>query len=120
MPLRLVKIVCCFLIGMAVAHAAPPPNANPAYQEWFDSQFDKNGLFCCTVSDGHILDDSDWRTNGKSYEVRINGKWYTLPDGSMVNSNRGGPNPTGHAVVWYTINSKGELIIFCFAQGFEG
>jgi hypothetical protein len=112
--------VLLFSLFAFQARSDPPPGANPAFHAWFEKQYSINGRWCCNEADGHILDDSDWRTNGSGYEVRINGNWKLIPPPAMRNTETGGPNPTGHAVVWYIIGGTGDIYIYCFAQGFEG
>lgn len=111
--------VCGFLYA-SYGLAAPPPDANPELHGWFDRQYSVKGTYCCDVSDGHILDEEDWRSVGTGYEVRINGKWLAIPPDAIRDSKRGGANPTGHAIVWYRIDVTGTVTIFCFAEGFEG
>lgn len=114
------RIALLLLLLSATAQAAPPPNADPVLHEWFEHQYSIGKSFCCNEADGHILNETEWRTNGKGYDVNINGKWYAIPPEAMVDVRRGGPNPTGHAVVWYKIKGDDDVTIFCFAQGFEG
>lgn len=108
-----------FFLMVATAVAAPPPGVDPASptHHWFEAQHALSGAWCCNVSDGHLLDDDAWRSNGASYEVRIDGRWYPIPSDALRDP-RGGPNPTGKAIVWYTENEFGVLI-YCFAPGFE-
>jgi hypothetical protein len=74
--------------------------------------------WCCDMEDGHVLEDGDWRRGVWRYEVRIGDRWYPVPDGAEVDP-KGGPNPTGHAVVWYnkTVPEMGEYWIYCFTPG---
>ena len=120
----LTRTVFAFVTIAAVgsAHAKPPPGADlttPTAQ-WFKAQHSMDGSWCCDIADGHLLDDEDWRMKNSTYEVRINGEWITIPEKAKRDPN-GGPNPTGHAVVWYTIEgtSTGRPFIFCFAPGTE-
>lgn len=101
-----------------IASAAPPPGADPALHAWFERQHSVHGLWCCDVSDGHILGEDEWRMTGGAYQVLISGQWHDVPMEAMRDP-LGGPNPTGHAIAWYTVNSYG-VHIFCFAPGFEG
>ena len=56
------------------------------------------------------------------YLTRISrkGKWYVPIDGThyeiQPNQLLDGPNPTGHAVVWYD-GAGDHVTIFCFAPG---
>jgi hypothetical protein len=51
------------------------------------------------------------------YEVRINNIWLPVP-ATALRDPLGSPNPTGHAVVWWTRVSN-ETVILCFAPGNE-
>jgi hypothetical protein len=113
----MIWFISAFLLIAIPCLAAPPPNADPRLQPWFDHQHSVGGDWCCHVADGHILSESDWRASGDHYEVRINGIWHSIPN-SAVRDPNGGPNPTGHAVAWW-VGSGDELAIVCFAQGTE-
>ena len=52
-----------------------------------------------------------------SYEVWINHTWLTVPP-TALRDPLGSPNPTGHAVVWWT-QVGNETVILCFAPGSE-
>ena len=102
--------------------ADPPPGADPVLHDWFDKQHSIKQVYCCNVSDGHILDDQDWHSTGTGYEIRVNGKWFPVPPDAMRDVITGGPNPTGHAVAWYAVLPwyNDGVLIYCFAPGFEG
>jgi hypothetical protein len=96
---------------------APPAEARwkPAYadaphREWFAQQHDEEGWSCCDRSDAHPAYDA--------YIMR--GKWYVPIDGTprqiQPHQILEGPNPTGHAVVWYD-GAGDHVTIFCFAPG---
>jgi hypothetical protein len=108
------------LLLMSFAQAAPPPGAPGEYHEWFEKQRSIGSMPCCSVADGHILNEDEWRATGSGYEVRINDEWIPVPATAMRDIVIGGANPTGHAVVWYLITSTKDVRIYCFAQGFEG
>ena len=107
-----------FAVACMPARAAPPPTADPTgpLHTWFERQYAVNGAWCCNVSDGHMLADEDWRPQGDHYQVRIGGLWYLVPD-SALRDPRGGPNPTGAAVIWYTMGALSGVRIYCFAPG---
>lgn len=100
------------------ALAAPPPGTvdGPIHQ-WFERQHNIQGLWCCNLADGLVLDSEDWRSTGAHYEVRIDDAWITIADSQLRDPN-GGPNPVGKAVVWFTANEHG-LRVYCFAPGPE-
>jgi hypothetical protein len=99
--------------------AAPPPGADldGPLHAWFEHQHSITGAWCCKVADGHILAESDWRAAGGHYEVWIDGTWRPVPATALRDS-LGKPNPTGHAVVWWTRVGH-ETVILCFAPGTE-
>jgi hypothetical protein len=100
---------------------APPPGTDldSPIHIWFERQQNVRGQSCCANSDGHMLDDKDVRIKGGTYEVLIEGTWYPVRLDAMRDSVRGGPNPTGHPIVWYTrtFTSTPGLSISCFAPG---
>ena len=98
------------------AAASPPPDADPALHSWFDRQRNVRGMLCCSIADGHILSEDEWRSNGGFYEVFIRGDWYRILP-SQMRDTAGGPNPTGRAIVWYSVHDR--VIIYCFAPGIE-
>jgi hypothetical protein len=98
--------------------AAPPPGADPVRHAWFERQHSVSGAWCCNIADGHLLGDSDWKLVGDDYVVRIVGVWHKVPP-SALRDPRGGPNPTGRAIVWYSPWSGG-VVIWCFSPGWEG
>jgi hypothetical protein len=113
------SLLAAALFGAALASdavSAPPPNADPALHAWFDRQRNVRGILCCSIADGHILSDEEWRTNGGFYEVYILGEWRQIQP-SQLRDPAGGPNPTGRAIVWYTVRER--VIIYCFAPGTE-
>lgn len=82
---------------------------------WFAKQYNKNGQWCCDVSDGHEY-DGDYVVNGDgSVTLDPDGTARTLPKAMILD----GPNPTGHAVWWY-VESGGSHTDYCFAPGAGG
>jgi hypothetical protein len=113
---RYTRHLLLFLLLMPPAAAAPPPDADPTLHTWFERQRSARGVLCCSIADGHILSDEEWRTNGAFYEVYIQGEWHRIQP-AQLRDPAGGPNPTGRAIVWYTVRDR--LIIYCFAPGVE-
>ena len=97
---------------------AKPPlglQVDPELHAWFERQHSVTGAWCCDISDGQMLADDEWRVVGEHYEVRILGMWLGVGP-SQLRDPAGGPNPTEHAVVWYTTTEYG-VRIYCFAPG---
>lgn len=120
-PERMGTRALAVLIGTApTALAAPPPGVdlNSSTHAWFEAQHSATGAWCCSQADGHILDDSDWGQDNFGYWARINGAIQQIPD-SALRDPKGGPNPTGHAIVWFTQGDWG-VRVYCFAPGWEG
>jgi hypothetical protein len=118
------KPIAAAFVAAAVnagALAAPPPGtdlSSPTHK-WFEMQYNTQGELCCDVSDGHMIDERDVRMTEGAYEVRIDGEWYPVGPSAMRDAVRGGPNPTGHPIVWYTrtFTRLPGLVISCFAPG---
>lgn len=125
-PARMTARTCLAAVTLAAtatasALAAPPPGTDlgSATHKWFEKQHNVRGELCCDVSDGHILDEKDVRMKDGAYEVRIDGVWFRVGPSEMRDAVRGGPNPTGHPIVWYTrtITPLPGWVISCFAPG---
>jgi hypothetical protein len=88
-----------------------------ANHAWMEEQHNVRGDWCCDISDGHLLEDNEWRqSDDLHYQVLIKDVWITVPDYALRDP-KGGPNPTGKAIVWYT---DGDGIhIYCFAPGWQ-
>jgi hypothetical protein len=110
--------IACLLIA-ASCRAAPPPDASldVHLHSWFEHQHSLSGDWCCNVADGHILAESEWRASGDHYEVWINHVWHIVP-ATALRDPLGGPNPTGHAIVWWS-KVGSEIVIHCFGPGSE-
>ncbi len=102
-----------FLLLTAPALARDPSGkyADAPHAQWYKSQHNAAGLWCCDESDGHPY-YGDYALN---------------PDGSVTvesekiekNKVLTGPNPTGHAVWWY-VEVGGGKQTYCFAPGTLG
>lgn len=93
---------------------------------WAETQHNLRGDWCCKISDGHFLDDTQWRqvepktTAYSGYQVLIMGQWYDVPAYALRDPHKGGPNPFHKPIVWYSVNWPTVQIIYCFAPGFQG
>jgi hypothetical protein len=105
------------LLTSSSSFAAPPPGIDQKgpVHSWFEHQHSISGEWCCRLADGKVLSDSEWRVSGSHYEVWLSNKWRLVPSRAL-RSPEGGPNPTGHAIVWWTRIER-EVIILCFAPG---
>ncbi len=103
------------LAAPALADPAPGTNLDAPMHQWFERQYSLRGAWCCNLSDGHLLDDTEWRSTAGNFEVLISGHWWPVEADKLRDPN-GGPNPTGKAIVWYTTGESG-LNIYCFAPG---
>lgn len=91
----------------------PGPIAN-----WFQSQHNANGGWCCDQADGHLFYGDYKINNDGSVDVTDNdGKSYHITKDMVLT----GPNPTGAAVWWYLQYAKaGPKYTYCFAIGAQG
>ena len=86
--------------------------SSPEIRAWYKSQHNANGQLCCDQADGHPYFGKYRLTANGSVELQWNGQPYILPSYMVLK----GPNPTGHAVWWYT-DGIGGHIDYCFAPG---
>lgn len=101
------------LLGLARCEARGE-HAPGALHDWYESQHNGKGLWCCNEADGHQYDGS--------YTLHEDG---TVTLGELLGAPREveafkvlkGPNPTGHAVVWFLQDADGTPRIYCFAPG---
>lgn len=145
---KTLALACLVFVFAAPAYARLAPGEQPGpYADWWTcmSRTLPSGALtiCCTVSDGHILSDDDWRLspadkNGqRHYQFRIrdtdlNGKpyttrWFDIPDGQVIKpsscSRFPQPEPSA-AKVWYTPTRDVNGVItsldsWCFRPGTE-
>jgi hypothetical protein len=85
-----------------------PQYTDSRYAEWFQQQRKKQGLSCCDRGNAHPVYDT-YIKQGK-WHVPIRGRDYEIEPHQFLN----GPNPTGHAVVWYD-RAGIYVLIYCFA-----
>lgn len=112
----LLLAVALLMLTALVAFARDPggryAQANPELHKWFEEQTNGAGGSCCSDADGHLY-DGDYTINADgSVTLEIEGEKVTMEAYKVLN----GPNPTGHAVVWYLKGGYG-LATYCFAAG---
>ena len=110
----LVFVFVVSMIGAAIARDVDGHYAqnDPQLHLWFDKLSSGKGL-CCSFIDGTKIEDIDWDTQGDHYRVRIDGKWFVVPDAAVVTE----PNRFGPAVVWQYKDFQGETQIRFFLPG---
>lgn len=96
------------------AQRVPPGNSNA-------------GMSCCDHSDGHILEEDQWRIADQHYQFKFGDQWITIEDSRVLpydGANPGDPNaagnPIGKPVVWYLTFFEGggqSMRIYCFKPG---
>ena len=104
-------IAAAFIGSPSVAHDNGQfGDVTPQIREWFHNVRSANGIPCCDVADGHRT-DFDMRKD--LYWVPVDGNWIPVPPDAVL---KDAGNPTGGAVVWYSIYG-GQVIIRCFVPG---
>lgn len=114
-----------FMLGFALATTvkvaqAPARDLDGRYaasplKPWFDGLRSGKGP-CCSDADGSAVSDVDWETRDGHYRVRLEDKWWDVPDEAVITE----PNRAGHAMVWpvYHRSESGDRIdIRCFMPG---
>lgn len=116
--LAAIGVVAIFLFFMAVATSpaysrdADGRYAGSPHEQWFRSQHNSEGMWCCDKSDGHEYDgDYSFNADG-SVTVELDGKPHVLPKHMVLT----GANPTGHAIWWF-LETAGGHVDYCFAPG---
>jgi hypothetical protein len=84
---------------------------------WFDQLRSGKGL-CCSDADGFALSDVDWESRDGHFRVRIEDKWWDVPDEAVITE----PNRAGRTMVWpilYRNDGKtlDRVTIRCFMPG---
>lgn len=95
---------CSARAGWKPEYAAHPPEI----QQWYKSQHNARGEWCCDSADGHPYDGD--------YIVHPDGS--VTVDGEHISKDQvlSGPNPTNRAVWWYR-DLGGSRKTYCFALG---
>ncbi len=96
------------LLTAGNGYAAPPPNANPAFADWFDSLVDPDtNASCCSRADCRTVEH---RMALDHFEARLGDRWVSIPPDKILYRT---DNPTGQAVLcWSKV-----LGILCFVPG---
>ena len=111
-----VVILLIFILTPARARDLYGRYAASPLKGWFDSLKSGKGP-CCSDADGSAVADVDWESNAGRYRVRIEGRWWDVPDDAVITE----PNRDGRTMVWPIIyRSLGVLEridIRCFMPG---
>jgi hypothetical protein len=112
-------VAALILLALAIpVHARDDGRyAQSPLKPWFDSLKSGKGP-CCSDADGTALSDVDWEaTKDGHYRVRIEDKWWPVPDEAIVTE----PNRVGRTMVWPIIYRNGAVLdrvdIRCFMPG---
>jgi hypothetical protein len=114
--MRALCLLLCLLASSALARD-DGRYANSPLKPWFDSLKSGKGP-CCSDADGTALSDVDWESVDGHYRVRIEDKWWDVPDDAVLKQ----PNLYGKALVWPNthrgLNGVLEKVdIRCFITG---
>jgi hypothetical protein len=102
-----VSVLAACLFGAASGRDLDGRYADSPLREWFDHLASGNGL-CCSMADGEIVTDPDWESKDGHYRVRLENKWFDVPDSE--------PNRAGRTMVW-PLRSGDVISIRCFMPG---
>ena len=85
-------------------------------KSWFDKLRSGKGP-CCSDADGTALSDVDWESLDGHYRVRIENRWWDVPDEAVILE----PNMAGRTMVWpvyhRAIGTPLQIEIRCFIPG---
>ena len=101
-------------IAASGAQARDPDGrfAQSPLKPWFDGLRSGKGP-CCSDADGSVVLDADWESVNGHYRVRVEGKWWDVPDEAVVTE----PNRFGRTMVWPVRLDGIVSWIRCFMPG---
>lgn len=116
---ELKKPLIAFLVSALTLSVAFARNDNGQYDnapfhDWFESQHNSLGQWCCNEADGHPY-NGDYKFNADGSVTAYDGQAYTIAKEKILT----GKNPTGHAIWWFVDSSAGRYT-YCFAPGQMG
>lgn len=98
----LAGVIAAIVVVLALVGCAAQAHDNGRYAQsdpqthaWFNKLASKKGL-CCSFADGKTIADVDWKTHDGHYHVRIEDRWYDVPDEAVITE----PNRIGQTMVW--------------------
>jgi hypothetical protein len=104
--MRLFALTLAWAIVSSPALAAPPPDSDGRYHEWFQSlKQPGSGTSCCSIADCRV---EPYRQTPIGYEVLIDGDWVLVPDDKILQQIE---NPVGRAITCHAGKT-----IFCFVR----
>lgn len=117
----MLALILGMVLTFALRQPAHPHDAHrPNLDKWFGQLTAKgytgprSGANCCEGKEATRVEDADWESKDGHYRVRLQGQWYDVPDGSVVEE----PNLAGPTMVWPQYNSLGGISgIRCFLPG---
>lgn len=102
-------VVATMSLSASYAHDHNRPELNG----WFRSLQSQGLNICCDGSDAKSIEDPDWENDAGHYRVRLEGKWFDVPDTAVVTV----PNKYGRALVWPIYQNGRPILIRCFMPG---
>jgi hypothetical protein len=110
-------VLFCVGADARTKYAGEWDKVDPATRSWFKGVRSPHNVPCCDIADGHSTLE-DWRGQNEYWIPNPAAlgpiEWMRVPPEAVI-YNSG--NPTGEAVVWYTMQSTGEVFIRCFVPG---
>lgn len=107
----LIAVAVLIAIGCMFESAIAHDHEHPENNDWLRSLHAQNGAWCCTGSDVNF--DVEWESHEGHYRVRIEGQWWDVPDGAVINA----PNRIGRTMVWMNGGYQGHVGPRCFMPG---
>src|SRR5919197_4861831 len=74
---------------------------SPEIKRWVEGLTDDKGRGCCATADGFRPEEVEWDMSASAYRVKIDGQWFTVPDGAVIKE----VNRIGYAIVWYFVDN---------------
>jgi hypothetical protein len=115
---------CLILVAlpiMTLAHSTHHPQHGlytTAEVAWMKRQKAVDNTWCCGPENVTMVEDPQIRVvadNGRShYEVHLLEQWVRVPPGRMFQENPNDPSPFEKALVFFSSERDGRMIIWCF------
>jgi hypothetical protein len=130
--MRLAALLLSILATRALANPPPGVDLGGDEHKWWECHIQPGtAMTCCRESDGHVLNDSDWRAvdkpgGSRAYQIRVASRWFDVPPRVVVNDDSHcGPEPEATkrmmAKVWYAptwgLTGIVSINIYCFMVG---